>query len=114
MTINRFPGIKYSRGKDWNFFEKSAVNWTTFGGNSPDGYQPDMIIPFNTRGALFLNEGTGVVEYSFNGTTVHGELNSAGISAGLSFDNRIVCKIWLRVKTGSSGPITVSVQAWAA
>lgn len=113
MPLNRFPGVgKTTIGRDFNFFEKLDVNWSTFGANSVDGYQPDMIITFTTTGITFINEGTGVVEYSFNGNTIHGELNSAGLSNKMTFDNRVVSKIWFRVKTGSSGPITISVTAW--
>lgn len=114
MSTNRFPNIGYTRlGHDFNFYEKNTVTATTFGGGSVDGYQPDMFITFSTQGLIFLNEGTGVVEYSFNGLTVHGELDSTKSSVGLSFDNRVVSKIWFRVKSGSAGPIIVSVQAWS-
>jgi hypothetical protein len=114
MPTNRFPSIGYkTRGPDFNFFEKTDVSATTFGGDSVDGYQPDMIIPFSTQSVIFINEGSGVVEYSLNGTTIHGELDSSGANSGFIFDNRVVSLIWFRVKTGSIGPITVSVQAWA-
>lgn len=114
MVTNNFPNIGYkTQGKDFNFFQKLAVVATTFGGNSVGGQQPDFIISFTTQGLLFLNEGSGVVEYSFNGITVHGELDSTGASKGLSFDNRVASMIWFRVKSGSSGPITVSVHAWS-
>src|SRR5260221_1689692 len=114
MTINRFPSIgKQTQGRDYNFYEVLDVNWTTYGGNSTNGVQPDMIITFSTRGVLFLNEGTGVIEYSFNGNTTHGELDSTLSSKGIIFDNRVVSLIWFRVKTGSTGPIKVRVDAWA-
>jgi len=114
MPLNRFPNVgKTTYGRDWNFFEKVDVNWSTFGGNSVDGEQPDMVITFNTQGIMLLNEGSGVVEFSFNGTTVHGELDSSKPTAGLIFDNRVVSKIFFRLKSGSAGPITVSVNAWA-
>lgn len=109
-----FAGIpKKTQGLDFNYFIKTAVNWSTFGGGASDGIGPDQIITFNTQAALFLNEGTGVVEYSFNGNTVHGELDSTNVTKGLAFDNRVISLIWFRVKTGSTGPITVSVQAWS-
>lgn len=115
MTQFNIPtGIGYTtNGIDWNYFQKVSVTATTFGGSSGTGQVPDCIIWFTTSGLQFLNLGSGVVEYSFNGTTVHGELNSANATAGLSFDNRVVSKIWFRVQSGSSGPIVVSVQAWA-
>ena len=113
MPNNNFPGIGYTtNGRDFNFFQKVSVTATTFGGSSVDGYQPDIIITFPTQGVIFLNEGSGIVEYSFNGNTLHGELDSTKPSVGLAFDNRVVSKVWFRVKSGSSGPIVVSVQAW--
>jgi hypothetical protein len=115
MPTNRFPGVGYTNfGRSWNFFEKVEVNATTFGGDSVDGYQPDMVITFVTESAFFLNEGfSGTVEYSFNGLHVHGELDSSGLTKMLTFNNRVISKIWFRVKSGSSGPIIVSVQAWS-
>lgn len=113
MPTNRFPGVgKKTYGRDFNFFQKLNVIATGFGSDSVDGYQPDMAITFPTTGITFLNEGTGVIEYSFNGNTVHGELNSASASAGMSFDNRHVSLIWFRVKAGSSPGIVVRVDAW--
>jgi|SRR5271166_3978285 len=113
---NNYPGIGYTTyGFDYNFFQKIAVSATTFGGSSIDGYQPDTICPFTTQTVMFVNLGSGTVEYSFNGNTVHGELNSANVNTvALTFQNRVISKIWFRVQTGSSGTINVSVQAWAS
>lgn len=111
---NNFPGIGYTTlGYQRNFYQKVSITSSTFGGASVTGQQPDVIITFNTQGLQLLNLGAGVVEFSFNGTTVHGELNSSNPSAGLTFDNRPTSKIWFRVQSGSSGPITVSVGAWS-
>jgi len=93
-------------GFDHNFFQKISVVATSFNNNA------DLFIPFVTQGIMMLNLGTGVVEISLNGQTVHMELNSANASAGLTFDNRVVSKMWFRVQSGSSGPIIVSVNAW--
>ncbi len=113
MATNRFPHVGYNtKGHDFNFYEKINVTATTFGGTSVDGYQPDMIVAFSTVGVIMQNLGTGTVEYSFNGNTVHGELNSAKASVSMTFQNRVVSTIWFRVQSGSSGPISVSVQAW--
>lgn len=105
-------------GKDHNYFRKFTVTTTTFGGASADGYAPDGIITFSTQYVLMINETTAaankVVEYSFNGTTVHGELDCSTGSQTVKIEMpfRVVSKIWLRVKSGSTGPLTVSVQAW--
>ena len=114
MSNNNFPGVGYNtKGRNFNFFQKVAVSATAFGSDSVDGYQPSVIITFPTQGVLLLNEGTGVVEYSFNGTYVAGELDSTLPSAGLAFDNRVISTIWLRVKSGSSGTLNVSIHAWS-
>lgn len=111
---NNFPGIgKKTQGRDFNFYQKYEVTASTFGGHSDDGNQPDMIITFPTQSVIFLNEETsGVIEYSFNGNTVHGELDPTLPTRGLTFDNRVVSMIWFRVKSGSTGPLTVRVDAW--
>ena len=114
MATNNYPNIGYkTQGKDFNFYQKVAVSATTFGGESVSGQQPDIIISFTTQGIMLLNEGSGIVEYSFNGNTVHGELNSASASNGLSFDNRVVSMIWFRIKSGSVGPINIRIDAWS-
>lgn len=115
MPTNNFPGIGYkNQGRDYNYFQKTAVSATVFGAGSVDGYQPDQIITFATFGVIFNTEGssTNTVEYSFNGNTVHGELVPGTNRATLNFSNRPISMIWFRVKAGSSGPITVSVEAW--
>jgi len=96
---------KKTQGRDYNFFERKTITSASFGDH------PDMVITFPTTGIIFLNEGTGIIEVSFNGNTVHTELNSADATKGLSFDNRTVSLIWFRVKSG--GPsIPVRVEAW--
>lgn len=116
MATNEFPNIGFvTNGKDFNYYKKVSVDNITFGGQSVDGYQPSAFISFSTQAVMFLNEGTTssqVVEYSFNGTTVHGELDPTLPSRAVAFDNRVISKIWFRVKSGSSGPITVRVDAW--
>lgn len=117
-----FPGIKKkTRGPDYDYYQKVEVNWTQFGApdgyTTADGYGPDLVIPFSTQSVVFLNEEADtapdkVVEYSFNGITVHGELDSSLPTRGLVFDNRVVSLIWFRVKAGSTGPITIRVDAW--
>jgi hypothetical protein len=109
--------LKKTVGKDFNFFTILPVNWAQFGApdgyTAQDGYGPDVVIPFPTQTATFVNYGSGTVEYSFNGTTVHGDMVPATPSASLTFNNRTVCMVWFRLKTGSSGPINIRVEAWA-
>jgi hypothetical protein len=114
MPTNNYPGIGYkTQGKDYDLYQEFSVTATTFGGSSVSGTQPDYIITFKTQGVMFLNLGSGAVEVSFNGNTVHAVLDSTNASAGLTFDSRVVTMIWFRVKSGSSGPIKISLAAWA-
>lgn len=112
---NNYPGIGYkTQGNDFNFFQKVTVTASTFGGGSVSGAQPDIIIKFATQGIYLLNEGTlstQVIEYSFNGSNLHGELDPTLPSRGLMFDNRQVSMIWFRLKAGSSSTV-LSVAAW--
>ena len=104
--------------RKFNYFQKSVVNWSQFGAPDgytvADGYGADQFISFSTYGVIFNIEGSGssAVEYSFDGHTVHGELTQGTNRATITFLNRVVSMIWFRVKSGSSGPLTVSVEAW--
>jgi hypothetical protein len=112
-------------GRDYNFFQKVTVTGAIYGSSSSDGYTVadgyncDLFITFPTAGIIFHTEGTAttsVIEYSFNGHTTHGELipataNVAGRNT-ITFLNRKVTAIWFRVKSGSTGPVVVSVEAW--
>ena len=122
MPTNNFPNVGFTTlGKSHDYFQKESVSWTAFGANAVDGYQPDFVInlPVSTYTVILTNlttasapAATSVVEYSFNGTTVHGELGNHINNLSLTFQNRVISKIWFRVQSGSSGPISVSVQAW--
>lgn len=103
------PTDKIVLGRDFNFYTKIDVTVGSF----QAAY--DAIITFPTQTVMLLNEDTGsdIVEYSFNGNTLHGELNPALITKSMTFDNRVISKIWFRVKSGSTGPITVRIDAWA-
>jgi hypothetical protein len=112
-----YPNVKKKKNADKNnFFQRLAVNWSQFGAPDGytlvDGYGPDIVIPFSTQSVSFLNEGTGTIEYSLDGTTVHGDLISGTATAGLTFDNRVMSCIWFRIKTGSTGPINLRIEAW--
>lgn len=102
-------------GQDFNFYQKVSVSNTTFGVSS-DGYKYDVLIPFSTSTVTFLNEGTAatsVIEYSFDGINVHGEINPTLPNRYSVFRDRSICKIWFRIKSGSTGPVVVDVEAWA-
>jgi|SRR5579859_2772013 len=114
---NNFPNIGYiTNGKDYNFYKNLSITAATFGGASTSGAQPDIIITFTTYGSIFTNltSASGhIVEYSFNGQTVHGILDGSNqYLASLNFSNRVISLVWFRIQAGSSGPANVIVQAW--
>src|SRR5690242_17526320 len=94
-------------GKDFNYFNKVTVSAANFGTNA------DVVINFRGQvGFSMMNESNGVVEYSFNGNTLHGDIDSSKDSKTLKFDSRRITKIWFRLKSG--GPCVIRVEAWAA
>lgn len=87
----------------WNYFKVITV----------DGYDfptdPQVNFGFLSQGFSFLNRGNRTLEYSFDGTTLHGDLNPGDSSIGLAFDNRVESKIWFR---GDDGYGAIRVEAW--
>ncbi len=111
---------KITYGRSYDYFKKLSVSRTTFG-TSSDGYAADVFIQFPTvdGGVIFINEtatsDTKIVEYSFNGTDVHGEMSvsTASLTKTFTFYKRNICKVWFRVKSGSTGPLDITVHAWS-
>lgn len=92
---------------DNNFFAIVTVSNADFDGYTDWG--------FNSSGILLaLENGSNndVIEYSFNGTTVHGRMKVNTITAGLAFDKRIQTRIYFRKTAGPSSSIDVRVEAW--
>jgi hypothetical protein len=101
-----------TQGFDFNFFQKITVTWNTFGGGAPDGYSSDLVILFPTQGVLLLNEdGYNSVQVSFNGQTVHDQLDPSLPSRGVAYDNRVISGIWFRLVSGNSA--IISIRAWS-
>jgi hypothetical protein len=114
-----YPHIKKNHGKDFNHYSSTSVTWNQFGNidgyTVDDGYGPDIIIQFSTQTVIFTNETSGqIVQYSFDGVHIHGELDGTSTSTTriMKFDNRPISLIWFRLKSGSSGPATITVTAW--
>ena len=87
----------------YNFFSKFDVDGYDF----PE--EPQVSIDFHSIGISFLNKGDFIIEYSFDGSTLHGDLDPSDVSAGLVFDNRVESKIFFRSVDGYS---TVRVEVW--
>jgi hypothetical protein len=99
---------KIMQGKDYNFFQRVTINSNTFAQIS------DITIPFrnSNMGFSMIFEGSGIIEYSFNGNTVHGDMDSTALTKGLVFDNRKISAVWFRLKTAGAG-VTLRFEAWA-
>jgi hypothetical protein len=100
---------KKTQGKDFNFYNRTSVSSATFSDT------PDLIITFANYGLIFTNETSAqIIEVSFNGNTVHCELDGTATSTTriLKFLSRQVSMIWFRVKSGSAGPATITTTAW--
>lgn len=81
-----------------------------------DGYafptKPQANWKFNSQGIALLNRGTHIIQYSFNGTDLHGDLRPGDPSRGIIFDNRVESKIFFRGVDGYGD--FVRVEAWHA
>lgn len=86
-----------TRGKDFNFYEEIAV---TAGAFATD---PDAISLFRGPRSMMLVCTAGDVEYSFNGTTVHGKISADQI---FNFGLRNEDKVFLQ------GSGTIQIHMW--
>lgn len=94
-----------TQGKDYNFFTKTSITDTEFPNES------QITIPFAGQfGFSMVNESLDVIEYSFNGNTLHGDLTPNSSTQALIFDNRRISAIWFRTAGSDS---LVRVEAWA-
>lgn len=94
-----------TNGRDFNFFDTKTISAVAFATDA------DIVINIkNVRNLIMTNYGTAVVEYSFNGTTVHGDMRFGTPTAHLVFNGRAVSKVWFRVPSSTA---EVRVEAWA-
>ena len=101
------PKAAKDYGYDFNFFQKVVVTAGAF--NTDCDVLINMKAPTYT--VTFQLESGGPVQYSFNGSTVHGDMQqgTTGLitSNSLVFQNRVISKIWFK------GTGTVRIEAWA-
>jgi len=95
------PKAAITYGRDFNFFQKLTVSANSFNTDA------DMLITFPTYTVTFQLESGGPIQYSFNGNTIHGDMTVGLPSANLTFQNRVISKIWFK------GTGVVRVEAWA-
>lgn len=80
---------------------------------SVDGYgfpaSPQARFNFISQGISLLNRGSKIIEYSFDGTNLHGDLDPSDDSIGFTFDGRQESVVYFRGKDGYGD---VRVEAW--
>lgn len=92
--------------KDNNFFKKLSVSSTLFDISAKWN--------FNSVGiALILesNDVNDIIQYSFDGETVHGDMIPTSASQALIFDNRVQSQVFFRRESAGT-PVLVRVEAW--
>lgn len=94
------------RRKDNNFFGKYNVSSTSF----------EIVATWNFISigiALMVesNDVTDVIQYSFDGENVHGDMTPTMPSEGIVFDNRFQSKVWFRRETPGDS-VLVRVEVW--
>jgi hypothetical protein len=92
--------------KERFLFQKFTILSSTF------DVEPDVvfdIIEYNSL--LFINESNAIVEISFDGTNVHGELNSTLGIKSLLVNYSNINKIWFRLVAGVSATILIQNDA---
>ena len=99
------PKAPITWGRSFNFFQNATISSGTFATDC------DMIITFPTYTVSFILTGGGKLQYSFNGTDIHGDMDSAAssLTASLTFQNRPITKIWFK---NTSGTTNIRVEAW--
>lgn len=87
---------------EYNYFRSFTVSDTTFPTN------PQVDFTFHAEGFSLINRGSTVIEYSFDGTNTHGDLNPSDSSVSMQYANRPVSKIWFRASSNS----VIRVEGW--
>lgn len=80
--------------------------------NEAFGIEPTFEFGFTVGdGAILIfNDSNKVIDYSFNGRVLHGQLQAKDKWRAL--DRKKESRIWLRVNPGSGQPAGVRVEAW--
>jgi len=95
------------RNKETNFFDKLYVTSTSFSDHTVQWSFTSVGIAI----MLESNDVTDVVQYSFDGITVHGDMTPTFPSEGIIFDGRRQSKIWFQ-RESSGQPVIVRIEAW--
>lgn len=100
------PKAAITWGRDFNFYQVVTPGSATLGTFVASC---DATISFPTYTVIFWAPAGAVIEYSFNGNTIHGKIDGSGSTAPafLTFENRVISKIWL---SGTGGALRI--EAW--
>ena len=96
------------RRRKKNYFTKLTISGTAFVAAQRAKWD------FNSVGLALLvesDDSDDVVQYSFDGEEIHGDLTPLLPSEGIVFDNRYENNVWFRRATPGS-PVTVRIEAW--
>ncbi len=92
--------------KERFLFQKFTILSSTF------DVEPDVVFDIiEYDSLLFINESNAIVEISFDGTSVHGELNSTLGIKSLLVNYSNINKIWFRLVAGVSATILIQNDA---
>lgn len=95
------------RHKDNNFFDKLEVSATNFLAHQVRWNFTSVGIAVMTES----NDDSDIVQYSFDGETVHGDMRPTFPSEAIIFDNRFHSRIYFRRATAGN-PVIVRIEAW--
>lgn len=96
-----------TRLKDNNFFDKLEVTSTSFSDHH-------VRWNFTSIGIALMvedDDSANIIQYSFDGTTVHGDMRPRFPSEAIIFDNRMHNRVWFRRTTPGSA-VLVRIEAW--
>lgn len=92
--------------KERYLFQKITISSSVF------QLEPDIVIDLiDNQSLLFINESSGSVDISFDGVTIHGELNSAIGTGTLTILDFPFKSIWFKVHSGGSSTIIIQNNA---
>ncbi len=91
---------------DFNFFIKVTASGTGF--PTP----ANIVVPIKwVSGFLIGNEGSVVIQYSFDGKNIHGDMTPNSPTDSLLFTNRPCSALWLCTPNGGSA--LCRFEAWS-
>lgn len=103
MTVGLGP---INQGFSHNFFQRLTVSNATFNN------QPDVIL--NIRGVpsvSIINEGSGTVVYSWNGSATHGDMVAGTPSSRLVFNHHGGNQLWFKLSSGAASSVRVEATS---